>query len=125
MSPTDVQSDYETKAAKRIQELEAQIDALTLKAQPEVQDRLASSASLNHRLELTGLYSESIVLSAARRDETYMKEVFNRRKDAEHGMREDALIDALREVDAPVLMEQTSVFRLADKNMNGCVGFDE
>ncbi len=36
--------------------------------------------------------------------------MFDRHRDAERGIeREDALIAALQEVDAPVLMEQTSV----------------
>jgi len=104
----------------RIQELEAQVREL--KARPA----LAPAPSPPHVSELTGLYSASIALSTSRRDEAYMKEVFDRHKATERGIeREDALIAALQEVDAPVLTEQTSVFRLADKNMNGYVGFDE
>jgi hypothetical protein len=79
------------------------------------------------RLELTRLYSESIALSAMRRDQEHMKAVFDRLRDVEHGMSKDALIAALREVDAPVLSKESNwaVFRLADTNMNGYVDFDE
>jgi hypothetical protein len=104
--------------ALRIQELEAQVR--------ELKAALAPAPSPLHVSELAGLYSASIALSALRRNEAHMTKVFDRHKDAERGIeREDALIAALREVDAPVLMEQTSVSRLADTNMNGYVGFDE
>ncbi len=55
--------------ALRIQELEAQVREL--KARPA----LAPAPSPPHVSDLTGLSSASIALSAARRDETYMKEV--------------------------------------------------
>ena len=78
------------------------------------------------RLELTRLYSESIALSAMRRDQEHMRAVFDRHRDVEHGMSRDALIAALREVDAPVISkEPDAVLRLADTNMNGLVEFDE
>ena len=55
-----------------------------------------------------------------------MKAVFGRHRDVEHGMSRDALIAALREVDAPVISkEPDAVLRLADTNMNGLVEFDE
>jgi hypothetical protein len=55
-----------------------------------------------------------------------MRAVFDRHRDVEHGMSRDALIAALREVDAPVISkEPDAVLRLADTNMNGLVEFDE
>ena len=106
--------------ALRIQELEAQVRELKARL------ALAPAPSPPHVSVLTGLSSAPIALSASRCDEAFMKEVFDRHKAAERGIeREDALIAALQEVDAPVLMEQTSVFRLADTNRNGYVGFDE
>ena len=48
-------------------------------------------------------YFKPMSLSAARRDESHMKAVFERHKDVEGGLSKTALMAALRDVDAPVL----------------------
>ncbi len=73
--------------------------------------------------------SESIALSASRCDEAYMREVFERCRDVDDGMSKEALICALKEVDAPVLLsninDSDAVFCLAATNTNGHVAFAE
>ena len=77
------------------------------------------------QLELTRI-SESIARSHMRRDQSHMRAVFERHQDVHNGMSKDALIFALKEVDAPVVIKECdAVFRLADTNMDGYVDFDE
>jgi hypothetical protein len=71
-----------------------------------------------------------MALSAARRDESHMKAVFERLKDAEGGLSKTFLMAALREVDAPVLAtsegnSEDDLFRRADSNSSGSVDLNE
>ncbi len=75
-------------------------------------------------------YLKPMSLSAARRDESHMKAVFERHKDAEGGLSKTALMAALREVDAPVLAtseghSEDDLFRRADSNLSGAVDLNE
>ncbi len=75
-------------------------------------------------------YAKPMSLSAARRDESYMKTVFERHKDAEGGLSKTALMAALREVEAPVLStsegnSEDDLFRRADGNLSGSVDLSE
>jgi hypothetical protein len=72
--------------------------------------------------------SESIALSASRCDEHYLRRVFDRCRDEDDGMSKYALLDALKEVDAPVLSsnnDSDAVFRLAATSTNDHVDFAE
>ena len=75
-------------------------------------------------------YFKPMSLSAARRDESHMKAVFERHKDVEGGLSKTALMAALRDVDAPVLStgegnSEDDVFRRGDSNMSGFVDLNE
>ena len=75
-------------------------------------------------------YAKHMALSAARRDESHMKAVFERHKDAKGGLSKTALMAALTEVKAPVLStsegnSEDDLFRRADSNMSGAVDFNE
>ncbi len=75
-------------------------------------------------------YAKPMSLSAARRDESYMKAVFERHKDAEGGLSKTALMAALREVEAPVLStsegnSEDDLLRRADGNLSGSADLSE
>jgi len=90
------------------------------------------SPSLPTSFESSPDYAKHIALSTARRDESYMKAVFERHKDAEGGLSKTALMAALREVEAPVLsssefssQSENDLFRRADSNLSGAVDQNE
>ena len=75
-------------------------------------------------------YAKHMALSAARRDESHMKAVFERHKDAEGGLSKTALMAALTQVKAPVLStsegnSEDDLFRRADGNLSGAVDLNE
>jgi hypothetical protein len=75
-------------------------------------------------------YAKSIALSAKRRDDAHMKDVFERHKDVDGGLSKAAFIAALKEVEAPVLFSSDSaseddLFRRADTNASGSVDLSE
>jgi hypothetical protein len=130
----------ESKDAVRIQELEAQVRDLKARltadassvgsfSGPQAPFQISMQCpSALIRDQDSERCSRSIALSALRRDQAHMREVFERHKDFGHcnRMGKDALIAALKEVDAPVVIEECdAVFRLADTNMNGYVDCDE
>ncbi len=75
-------------------------------------------------------YMKSIELSEKRRDDAYMKAVFEQHKDLDGGLSKVALTSALNAVEAPVLSHSDGVsedrlFRRADSNSSGFVDFNE
>jgi hypothetical protein len=58
-----------------------------------------------------------------RKDEAFMRQVFNRHADSNGKLAEQAVIAALQEIQAPML--QGEIFRRADVNLTGLVDFAE
>lgn len=79
----------------------------------------------------TGSLARFIELDAKRHDQAYMKGVFEIYLDMEGGLSPDALLLALKEVDAPILsssganVSAQTYHRLADINMSGIVDLNE
>ena len=97
---------------------------------PEAATTQPPHVSRSTAVELSTDYAKPMALSAARRDESHMKAVFERLKDAEGGLSKTSLMAALREVDAPVLAtsegnSEDDLFRRADSNSSGSVDLNE
>jgi len=79
----------------------------------------------------SGSLARFIELDAKRHDQAYMKGVFEMYLDMEGGLSPDALLLALKEVDAPILsssganVSAQTYHRLADINMSGVVDLNE
>ncbi len=63
--------------------------------------------------------SKSIALSALRRDQAHTRAVFERHKDVDNRMSKDALIFALKEVDAPVAIKECDAVFQACRHEHG------
>ena len=107
----------------------------------QLQHQLDSGKQQNDQLQQriendqpsTAQFAREISLAAQRKDEAFMREVFNRHATKEK-ISASALIAALKEVAAPVLAAASSegscdtadyVFRRADANLSGDVDFSE
>jgi hypothetical protein len=75
------------------------------------------SASLAH-------VARAVAAAMKRRDENFMRQVFNRHADSNGKLSERAVVVALKEVQAPIML-QGETFRRADVNLTGLVDFAE
>jgi hypothetical protein len=115
-----------SKCNVRIQELEAQVRDL----QARLTLDMARPSPLSSGTLAPHSDFQCVIASALRRkDEAFMREVFDRHADSKSELSSAQLMAALLEVDAPVLScddsSADSLFRRADANLSGSVDFSE
>ena len=136
--------DRVSKDAAKIQELEAQVQDLQARLSPDsVRQSSPVSSHLitfsQHDPRATGVATDvlsahsvtdlkvAITSALRRKNESFMREVFDRHADSKSELSSVQLIAALQEVDAPMLLcedlSSNSLLRRADANLSGAVDF--
>jgi hypothetical protein len=74
-------------------------------------------------------FDRSLSASEKRKDEVFMRQIFDCRADSNGELSSPALMDALKDIEAPVLavknLSAEDIFRRSDSNMSGTVNFSE
>ena len=116
----DLQAQARSDAA-RIQTLEAQVRELKSSEFSEKRHYVTQSQrDAPHTVQM----DSAVAAAMKRRDENFMRQVFNRHADSNGKLSEPAVVVALKEIQAPIML-QGDTFRRADVNLTGLVDFAE